>query len=178
MSENKNTLVVNLFAGAGAGKNTFSASLFAELKKRGVDCELVTEYIKDCVWEERKGIFKHQLYVSGKQYYRIARIIGKVDVIITDSPLLQGTVYDVDHNKNFKNYLLDIHNSWNNFNIFLMRDEDYNSNGRNQTKEEAITYDKDIIKLLEYNNIKYVMCMREDVNDMADVIEEIVNKEW
>ena len=177
MSENKNTLVVNLFAGAGAGKSTFSASLFAELKKRGVDCELATEYAKDCVWEDRTEVFNHQLYITGKQYYRIARVIGKVDVVITDSPILLGAIYDVDHNKNFRKYLLDIHNSWNNFNIFLMRGEDYNSNGRNQTKEEAITYDKDIIKLLEYNNIKYVMCMREDVNDMADVIEEIVNKE-
>lgn len=37
----KNTLIVNLFAGAGAGKSTFSASLFAELKKRGVDKELL-----------------------------------------------------------------------------------------------------------------------------------------
>ena len=173
----KNTLVVNLFAGAGAGKSTFSASLFAELKKRNIDCEIATEYAKDCVWEDRTEVFNHQLYITGKQYYRIARVIGKVDVIITDSPLLLGTVYDVDHNKNFRKYLLDIHNSWNNFNIFLMRGEDYNSNGRNQTKEEAITYDKDIIKLLEYNNIKYVMCMREDVNDMADVIEGIINKE-
>lgn len=173
----KNTLVVNLFAGAGAGKSTFSASLFAELKRRGIDCELATEYAKDCVWEDRTEVFNHQLYITGKQYYRIARVVGKVDVVITDSPLLLGTVYDVYHNENFKNYLLDIHNSWNNFNIFLMRGEDYNSNGRNQTKEEAITYDKDIIKLLEYNNIKYVMCMREDINDMADVIEGIINKE-
>ena len=173
----KNTLVVNLFAGAGAGKSTFSASLFAELKKRGIDCEIATEYAKDCVWEDRTEVFNHQLYITGKQYYRIARVIGKVDVIITDSPLLLGVIYDVDHNKNFRKYLLDIHNSWNNFNIFLMRGEDYNSNGRNQTKEEAITYDKDIIKLLEYNNIKYVMCMREDINDMADVIEGIINKE-
>ena len=173
----KNSLVVNLFAGAGAGKSTFSASLFAELKKRGIDCEIATEYAKDCVWEDRTEVFNHQLYITGKQYYRIARVIGKVDVIITDSPLLLGVIYDVDHNKNFRKYLLDIHNSWNNFNIFLMRGEDYNSNGRNQTKEEAITYDKDIIKLLEYNNIKYVMCMREDINDMADVIEGIINKE-
>lgn len=178
MSENKNTLVVNLFAGAGAGKSTFSVSLFAELKKRGVDCELVTEYVKDCVWEERKGVFNHQFYISGKQYYRIARIIGKVDVIITDSPLLQGVVYDNSHNKNFKNYLLDIHNSWNTFNIFLMRNEDYNQNGRNQTLKEAITYDKDILKLLNDNCIQYTYCMRNDVNDMADAVQDILNGEW
>ena len=178
MSKNKNTLVVNLFAGAGAGKSTFSASLFAELKKRDVDCEIATEYAKDCVWEDRTEVFNHQLYITGKQYYRIARVIGKVDVVITDSPLLLGAVYDVDHNKNFKNYLLDIHNSWNNFNIYLMREDDYNQNGRNQTQNEAIAYDKKILELLNDNDIRYVYCMRNDVIHMADVVQDILNGEW
>ena len=168
----KNTLIVNLFAGAGAGKSTFAASLFAELKKMGIDCELVTEYVKDCVWEERKEVFNHQFYITGKQYYRIARVIGKVDVIITDSPLLLGAVYDVDHNENFKKYLLDIHNSWNNFNIFLRRGKDYNPNGRNQTQDEAIEYDNKILKMLYEDVTFYHIVNRDDVKKIADIIKE------
>ena len=41
----KETLVINLIAGPCSGKSTISAELFARLKKMGVKCELVTEYI-------------------------------------------------------------------------------------------------------------------------------------
>ena len=51
------TLVVNFFAGPGAGKSSMAAGLFAELKFRGVNCELATEYAKDKVWEGSLGVF-------------------------------------------------------------------------------------------------------------------------
>ena len=40
------TLVINLIGGPGCGKSTIAAELFSRLKKMGVTCELVTEYIK------------------------------------------------------------------------------------------------------------------------------------
>ena len=43
----KKTLIVNLLAGSGAGKSTNAARLFAMLKDRGIETELVTEYVKD-----------------------------------------------------------------------------------------------------------------------------------
>ena len=36
--ENKNTIIVNLFAGPGAGKSTGAAYVFAKLKLAGIDC--------------------------------------------------------------------------------------------------------------------------------------------
>ena len=45
-------LVVNLFAGPGRGKSVMSAEVFALLKKRGINCELIQEYAKSRVWEE------------------------------------------------------------------------------------------------------------------------------
>ena len=39
----KNTLIVNLFGGAGIGKSTLMARIFSELKVQGYDCEMVTE---------------------------------------------------------------------------------------------------------------------------------------
>ena len=41
----KNTLLVNLYAGPGAGKSTGAAYIFAKLKMAGVDCEYVSEKI-------------------------------------------------------------------------------------------------------------------------------------
>ena len=84
MSEKKKTLVVNFCAGPGAGKSILCAATFAALKWRGVSAEMALEYAKDKVWEETETVFKNQLYIFGKQQYRMHRLDGKVDVIVTD----------------------------------------------------------------------------------------------
>ena len=90
----KNTLIVNLFAGPGAGKSTGAAYIFAKLKMAGIDCEYVSEYAKDRVWQDDQFPLQHcQLYVIGKQCLKIERLLGKVDVIITDSPIALGSMY-------------------------------------------------------------------------------------
>ena len=48
----KNTLLVNLYAGPGAGKSTGAAYIFAKLKMAGIDCEYVSEYAKATKSEE------------------------------------------------------------------------------------------------------------------------------
>lgn len=59
-------LVVNLFGAPGAGKSTGAAYVFSQLKMRGINAELVTEFAKDKVWEENDEVFKHQEYIFGK----------------------------------------------------------------------------------------------------------------
>ena len=91
----KNTLLVNLYAGPGAGKSTGAAYIFAKLKMAGVDCEYVSEYAKDRVWQEDQFPLQHcQLYVTGKQCLKITRLLGKVDVVVTDSPIAIGAMYN------------------------------------------------------------------------------------
>ena len=63
----KDTIVVNLFAGPGAGKSTGAAYIFSMLKMAGIDTEYVNEYAKDKVWEDNKEVFKCQFLISGKQ---------------------------------------------------------------------------------------------------------------
>ena len=87
-------LLINLFGGPGAGKSTGAAYIFSKLKMAGVNAELVTEFAKDKVWEGNKEVFKNQAYIFGKQYFKISRCADKVDVIITDSPLLLSIVYN------------------------------------------------------------------------------------
>ncbi len=65
--QKKSALIVNLFGGPGAGKSTMAAGLFSELKWRGINCELATEYAKEKVWEESYAIFENQIYIFGKQ---------------------------------------------------------------------------------------------------------------
>lgn len=142
----KNTIIVNLFAGPGAGKSTGAAYIFAMLKMCGVDAELVTEFAKDKVWEENSEVFKNQMYVTAKQSFKISRVAGKVDVIVTDSPLLMGIAYaDTD---GLKHAIIDEYNKYDNQNWFIKRAKPYNPNGRFQTEEQAKEIDTKIHDLL------------------------------
>ena len=78
-------LIINLFGAPGAGKSTGAAYVFSQLKAAGINAELVTEFAKDKVWEETKAVFESQAYIFGKQYLRISRLVGKVDVASTES---------------------------------------------------------------------------------------------
>ena len=51
----KNTIIVNLFAGPGAGKTTCAWEIASELKKRNIQAEYVPEYAKELVWDEKTG---------------------------------------------------------------------------------------------------------------------------
>lgn len=89
----KNTLLVNLYGEPGAGKSTGAAYIFSKLKLAEVNCELVTEVAKDLVWEERDLALQCQVYVFGSQVLCLERLRGKVDVIVTDSPIALGALY-------------------------------------------------------------------------------------
>jgi hypothetical protein len=81
------TAVISLYAGPGAGKSTSAAYLYAKLKAQGKRVEMVREYIKDWVWEGRVPSTYDQFYILGKQIRRESSLLGKVDIIITDSPV-------------------------------------------------------------------------------------------
>lgn len=166
-----NTLVVNLFGGAGCGKSTIAANVFAELKWKEINCELVTEFAKDLVWEERFNTMQNQVYILGKQLNRIERLIDKVDVIITDSPLILSVIYKPDWlSESFDSLVLEIFNKYNNLNYYLIRKKKYNPKGRIQNLEEAQQID-DLIyqKLLNYH-IKF-----QNLNGEKESVEHIVN---
>jgi len=149
-------LVVNFFAGPGAGKTTLAASVFSELKWCDINCEFATEFAKDLTWEERFNALENQFYVFGKQFHRINRLIDKVDVIITDSPLLLSIVYKPEWiNDCFDKVVLDTFSRFNNLNFFVDRVKQYNQEGRIQTEEEARKIDNAIETLLLKNDIPY-----------------------
>lgn len=155
----ENTLVINLFGGPGSGKSTMAAGVFHQLKIAGLDCELVTEFAKFATWERNWTALENQLYISAKQIHREYVVLGKVDVLITDSPILLGLMYYKEENEKiheaYKRLIVETFKSRNNFNVFVHRKKQYNKNGRNQSEDEAIEIDRNILKLLDEHNIDY-----------------------
>jgi nicotinamide riboside kinase len=147
----KDTLVVNLFGGPGVGKSTTAAAVFSLLKLHDVDCELVPEFAKDLVWEERFKTFENQYYIFGKQQHRLWRVKGKVAVVVTDCPLMLSPIYGERYNntnKFFAKNVAEIVESFNNLNILLTRTKKYNQNGRNETEDQAREVDKAVTTIL------------------------------
>lgn len=166
-----NTLVINLFGGPGTGKSTGAAYIFSQLKLKGYDCELVTEFAKDKVWENNKEVFKNQFYITGKQSFKISRCNGKVDIIITDSPILLGAIYE--DSKKFKAAVLEEFNKYRNLNFFIIRQKEYNPNGRNQTEEEAKLIDEKILNYLNENKVNYTLCLG-DISGYDFIVDYII----
>jgi nicotinamide riboside kinase len=168
----KNTLVVNLIASPSSGKSTLMADIFAKLKWQNIDCEMVSEFAKELVWENRQETFKDELYIFAKQNHRLFRVNGKVDVIITDRPLILTILYNNkygDKSRSLDNLVLEEFNKYNNLNYFVNRVKPYNPNGRNQTEQESNEIAKDIYDILINNNINF-----KNINGTPETTDKII----
>ena len=90
------------------------------------------------------------------------RLIGKVDVIITDSPLLLSILYDKKKNKTFRKLVLEQYYQFKNITYFIERSFDYNENGRYQNEDEAKKLDNELLKLLETNDVDFYFGKNDD----------------
>ena len=160
------TKVINLFGSPGTGKSTVAADLFAKLKWNNINCELVTEYAKELSWDGRLDFLsENQFYVSAQQNKRISRLIGKVDYVITDSPLILGLVYfNNDKFKDLANLLKSLYNEYENINVLLKRTKPYHKVGRSQSEEESKLLAHSIRNMLINNDQQFVTI---DANEEA-----------
>lgn len=153
--------VINLFAPSGSGKSTGAAYIFSMLKMNGISCELIQEFAKDKVWENNTEIFKpeNQVYIFGKQFYRMSRLKDKVDYIITDSPLLLSNVYNKSEflKPHFEDAVRDCFNSFENLDWFIERVKPFDPKGRNEKSvEESDAYAEKIISELKKVNSQFL----------------------
>jgi hypothetical protein len=72
-----------------------AAEIFVELKKQGFNAELVTEYVKKWAW---MGIgvnnWADSLYIFAKQFRYESIHYGKVEYLVTDSPISLPVAYE------------------------------------------------------------------------------------
>lgn len=152
------THIVNFFAGPGAGKSTTATGLFSRLKALGINAEYVPEFAKDLTWEDRTRALACWPYVFGEQLFRIERLVGKVEVIVTDSPVLLAATYAPDwpveisgitdfYSSAALTVAMAHHRQHESTNFFIKRTKPYHTAGRGQTEEEAWQLD---YKVSEY----------------------------
>lgn len=183
------SIVVNAFAGPSAGKTTSALLLTAELKKRGYSAEYISEYAKELVYDKQKELLNRtvasETVIFNEKKRRIDRLVGNVQFIITDSPLIQSVsflddkVNSIDEIETFRKMALKHWGNYNNFNYFIERDPDpgkYETIGRIDTLKEAKRLDKEILNFLNGLNINYNVYNHSTINNnsiLADLIKEV-----
>lgn len=169
-------IVVNLYGAPGAGKSTGAAYVFSQLKMRGVNAELVTEFAKDKVWEGSKAVFENQAYIFGKQYFRISRVKDKVDVVVTDSPIILSCFYgenDPILGEEFNAFVKKVSASFCSLDAFIDRVKPYNPVGRFQTEEQSDDISQKLQDLLASYGVQ-LQHYPGDLNGYDKLVEDTI----
>lgn len=172
------TKVINLYGGPGVGKSTTAMNLCGLLKSNHVNAELVREYIKNWIWEERTILESDQLYILAKQHRSERILYGKVKVIVTDSPMWLTVIYEKALSQKpyicklaIDKYLKESEDIAEHYHIFLNRIHPYQTEGRMQSEEEAKEIDQKIKNFLSEEKIPFI-----EIDADKDAESYIMNK--
>lgn len=178
------TTIIDLYGGPGTGKSTSAAYIYFRLKSLGKSCELVREYVKDWAWEGRKIGPYDQIYFLGKQARRESMLYGKVDYVVTDSPVYLSAYYAQMHTSNemyagvrglVRQFYLQAerdghrHHHW-----MLERSKPYVAEGRFQTEYQARLVDVGVQVMLENDNIDYHWSSTDE-NSLSEILDHVIN---
>lgn len=137
------TKIINIFGEPCAGKSTVASELFYKMKKEGFSVELVQEFAKELVYEQSVFLHGSQVHIFAEQQRRIDILIGKVDYVVTDSPLYLSAIYEdygcEQGSKEFRYFVEQQFKCYDNINALVERPKKfaYNPKGRLQTEQEA-----------------------------------------
>lgn len=166
--EKISTKVINMFAGPSAGKSTNAAGIFHYMKSKRMNVEYVSEYAKDLVWGKQWEQLDDQISIFGEQHARMYRLLGQVEWIITDSPVLLQLVYMKEGLKKYKphgdldqifeNFVVGVFNNFENYNFYIDRgDRKFIQEGRTQDKSRAIEKDMQVKEMLDRLKMPYAI---------------------
>lgn len=181
--EQKKTVIINLYGGPGTGKSTMAAAIFFEMKARGLNVELVREFVKDWAWEGRKIKHNEQIYIFAKQAFRESIFYGKVDYVVTDSPLFLSEVYESHYFGNakltgglYKKWLQANKDEMISVNYFLNRPLKYQQEGRYETEEEAKMIDNKIKSALKSQGIPFKKV--NTINGEKKIVDDLLTSQF
>lgn len=137
--------VINLFGAPGVGKSTVATGLFNLMNTRGQSVEYVSEYAKDLTWGKNWMGLAHQPTILAEQDFRLYRLRGQVEWVITDSPLPLGIAYMGEEwtEMGLDRMAWDMWSRYENLNVLVNRNRafPYEGAGRNQDEAGAMVLD-------------------------------------
>lgn len=181
----KDTKIINLIAWPWVWKSVIASLLFVQMKIRGFNVELVSEYAKQLVWTHDFDTLNNQYYVSNQQYKLFKSILWKVDYIITDWALLHWIYYNKENKDNISNIekteekIIQYIKEFKNINIFLERNKNiwYEKEWRIQSYTEALIADNELKKILDLNENWNYESFISDVKNIENIINFILKKD-
>ena len=166
------TLVVNFFGAPGSGKSSLTGGLFYDLKTHHyINCEMAREVAKRKVWQGDHESLKDQDYISALQRRELEILLGQVDVVISDSPLLLGCIYSPSHYPDsFKQFTKWSFDQYNNLNFLVKRTKPYNPKGRNHNELESDQIHLELEKLLNGFNLPYHEVVSDSLQEASLIV--------
>ena len=126
----------------------------------------------------KEEMLKDQKFVTDGQYERLNRLRGKVDVIVTDSPLLLGQVYGKKSiDKDYKDEIRKRYDSFDNYNAFIVRGKNFTQKGRVHNLEESKQLDADVLQMLSDNKIFHGYYKQDNLSEAVENIEKWLDKD-
>ncbi len=180
------TNIISLYGGPGAGKSTSAAYLYYLLKAGGENVEMVREYVKAWAWEGRKINTYDQIYFLGKQVRHESMLFGKVEWIVTDSPIFMNLYYASKYctpilADGIKSSVLAYHqqvieDGHEHYHVILHRSHDYVQAGRYQDETEAKQMDVGVEEMLTNLKVKNLIHVGSNEKDLRSLFDKLINR--
>lgn len=168
------TKIINLIGAPSSGKSVLRAYLYNRLKiESSHSIEEVTEFAKDLVYEN-PSLLKDQFYVTAEQNRRIHRLVGKVDVVVNDSPIILGAIYNDSLPPIWDKFLADTFKQYDNINFLLMPGSKFESYGIVNKQTEIVDIHNKITSYLYAHSIEFVK--HANNNDTYEHITKVINE--
>lgn len=167
--------VVNVFGAPGSGKSTLRSGLFYRMKMEGLSVEDVTEFAKDCVWEQQNLIFQDQIYLFAQQNRKQERLRHSVDWAVTDSPLLLSCIYanTSSYYDQFNPLVINVWDSYDNINILVNRTHPFEQQGRVHSESQSVDINNQLKHLLMELNVDFIYVNSDNI-DIDKIFDTVI----
>lgn len=180
----KQTTIINLFGGPGSGKSTIAAGLLYYGKLLGKNIELAAEYAKELAYSGVTPGSDLQITIFTEQKRREINLLGKVDYIVSDCPVMLSGVYEKkvgnlseygQISKIIQQYEREkIESNYRSINIFINRPLTYETVGTYQNLEEAKELDKLIMEYLYDHKFTYHVVPAIGEDTIVPILKDIL----
>jgi hypothetical protein len=179
--------VINLFGGPGSGKTKTCSALHNVLKDGESVIEQSLEHAKELMYDNRydqgrRPSLYEEVWFFGEQCHRLTRYLGRVDVVVTDKPLLMNAWYASKTNPALGAAILEAYrcverqlaaDGHKTINLYLERVAPYQKEGRYQSESEARALDPEIRRyLIEVG----AMVMLTDENHAVSLVRTLLQR--